>query len=144
MPDKFSQAVQIIDPTKQIPQQILHTWDYRRGLITQRALKRMYANLSDATTISTDSDGLEPQQKIKKSSRHAPLQEKETEVLKSLQQLFEKDSSQEEEETEQKTIQELIQQQKQQQLSIKHNLITLITHLRQSQMQMQLQTGILQ
>nr|UHK05196.1 MAG: ORF1 [Torque teno midi virus] len=144
VPDKYSQAIQITDPTKQIPQQILHSWDFRRGIVTQKALKRMYEHLSDATTVSTDSDGLEPPQKTKKSSRHAPLQEKETEVLQSLQQLFEKDSSQEEEEKSQKTIQELIKQQKQQQLSIKHNLLTLITHLRQSQMQMQLQTGILQ
>lgn len=144
VPDNFYKTIQITDPTKHIPQQILHTWDYRRGLVTPKALKRMYDYLSDEQTISTDSEHPEPPTKVKKSARQVPIQEKETEVLQCLQQLYEESTCQEEKKEQEKTLQQLIQQQQQQQRNIKHSLLTLITHMKKTQLQMQLQTGILQ
>lgn len=37
VPDNFSKTIQIADPTKQIPQAMLHTWDYRRHFITKKS-----------------------------------------------------------------------------------------------------------
>lgn len=142
VPDNLRQTVQITDPTKQIPQTIFHTWDYRRDLLTKKALKRMYEHLSDEQTISTDSEFHEPPSKTKPSARQVPLQEKETEEISCLQQLFAESICQETQEKE-KTLQQLIQEQQQQQHNIKLNLISLMTNLKKTQLQMQLQTGIL-
>nr|UHK05191.1 MAG: ORF1 [Torque teno midi virus] len=143
VPDNFYKTVQITDPTKQIPQTILHTWDYRRGLLTQKALKRMYDNLSDKSTVSTDSECLEPPHKVQRSAKQPQIQEKETEVLKCLQQLYKENSCQETEEKQEEDLHHLIQQQQQQQQLIKHNLLKLITQMKKTQLQMQIQTGIL-
>nr|UHK05166.1 MAG: ORF1 [Torque teno midi virus] len=143
VPDKYSQTIQIQDPTKQIPQSILHTWDYRRGILTPKALKRMYDYLSDESTVSTDSEFQQPHKKIKKSARQVLGQEKNKDTISCLQQLFEEDGSQEEKKGQEKTLQQLIQQQQQQQQNIKHNLIKLITDVKKTQLQMQVHTGIL-
>nr|UHK05209.1 MAG: ORF1 [Torque teno midi virus] len=142
VPDKLIQTVQITNPAKQIPQTIFHTWDQRRGFLTKKALKRMYDYLSDEQTVSTDSEFHEPPTKSKPTARQVPLQEKETEEVTCLQQLFEESTCQETPQ-EEKTIHQLIQQQQQQQHHIKLNLIQLMTNLKKTQMQMQLQTGIL-
>nr|UHK05151.1 MAG: ORF1 [Torque teno midi virus] len=141
VPDHYQQRIQIKDPTKVIPQTILHTWDYRRGDITKKALKRMYDYLSDATTVSTDSEFQEPLQKTKKSARQVLGEDKNKDTLECLQKLYEEDSSPKEEKTH--SIEDLIQQQRQQQHDIKHNLLKLLTKLKHAQLQMQLQTGTL-
>nr|UHK05194.1 MAG: ORF1 [Torque teno midi virus] len=143
VPDKFQQKIQIKDPTKIIPQQILHTWDYRRGILTKKALKRMYDYLSDESTYSTDSEFQEPHTKIKKSARQVLGQERNKDTLECLQQLYEEDGSQKEKESKEKTLQDLIQQQHNQQQQLKHNLLQLITEVKRTQLHMQLQTGIL-
>ncbi len=56
VPDKQQERLQIKDPTNQKINSILRTWDYRRGQITNKALKRMYADLETDETLSTDSD----------------------------------------------------------------------------------------
>nr|UHK05170.1 MAG: ORF1 [Torque teno midi virus] len=144
VPDKLSKGIQISDPKTQIPASLLHTWDFRRGLITPKAFKRMSDHLPIETTISTDSEYHSPHKKHKPSKKEAPLQEKETETQICLQQLFEEDTCQEiQEETTDPILQLIHQQHKQQQL-IKHNLLSLLTSLKQTQLQMQIQTGILE
>ncbi len=88
VPDHYQQRIQIKDPTKVIPQTILHTWDYRRGDITKKALKRMYDYLSDATTISTDSEFQEPLQKQKNTARQVLGEDKNKDTLECLQKLI--------------------------------------------------------
>nr|UHK05156.1 MAG: ORF1 [Torque teno midi virus] len=143
VPDKFYKTIQISDPTKQIPQSILHTWDYRRGIVTPKALKRMYDYLSDESPIPTDSEYQSPHKKAKKSARQVLGQEKNQDTINCLQQLFEEDGYQETEKTQEKTVQDLIREQQQQQQHIKHNLLKLITDLKKTQLQMQVHTGIL-
>lgn len=143
VPDNFFKTIQITDPTKQIPQQILHTWDFRRDFITPKALKRMYDHLPDESNVSTDSEFQQPHKKTKLSAKKPQLQEKETEVLQCLQQLYKDDSSQEDQKDQEETIQNLIQQQHKQQKHIKQQLLTLLTHMKKTQLQMQIQTGIL-
>ncbi len=62
VPDKQSETIQIRDPAKQKYQSILHSWDYRRGLIKESAFKRMQDNLSIDSTFEPD----EPPKKEKK------------------------------------------------------------------------------
>nr|UHK05192.1 MAG: ORF1 [Torque teno midi virus] len=144
VPDSIFQSVQITNPTKQIPQEMLHSWDYRRDFLTPKALKRMYEYLPTEQTIPTDADTPEPPSKKFRTAKKPECQEKETEVLQCLQQLFSENTSEEKETySEEEKIQHLIKQQQQQQQQLKHNLLTLITHLKKNQLQMQLHTGIL-
>nr|UHM27128.1 MAG: ORF1 [Torque teno midi virus] len=143
-PDPISQTVQIVNPKSQIPESLLHIWDWRRNFLTKKAIKRMSENLPPESTISTDSDLSEPHQKKRKTTKVPSLQEKETKEKICLQQLFEGNSYQEIPQEEiQDPIQQLIYQQQQQQQHIKHNLLNLITCMKETQLQMQIQTGIL-
>nr|UHS18318.1 MAG: hypothetical protein [Gammatorquevirus sp.] len=144
VPDNLNQALQIVDPQTQIPASMLHTWDYRRGFITQKALKRMQSYLPMEPTLSTDSECSSPLKKRRLSKREPPLQEEETETDHCLQQLFEQSSCQEIQEEKENPIYKLIQQQQQQQHVIKYNLLQLLTALKKTQLQMQLHTGILE
>nr|UHK05302.1 MAG: ORF1 [Torque teno midi virus] len=142
VPDKFSQTIQIYDPKTQTPQSIFHTWDYRRGQLTATAIKRMQENLPDESISSTDSDFHSPPKKIKLSRNDPPCEEKETEIQTCLQKLFEEPTCPEQ--ATQENILQLIQQQQQQQHSIKQQFFKLLTHLKRTQRQMQLQAGILE
>ncbi len=44
VPDKLSAPIQIINPQKNTAAAMLHNWDFRRGLITNSAFKRMCEN----------------------------------------------------------------------------------------------------
>nr|UHK05201.1 MAG: ORF1 [Torque teno midi virus] len=142
-PDPVGLTVQVSDPKSQIPESMLHIWDWRRHFITKKAFKRMSENLPAESTISTDADLSEPPQKRKKSKKEPSLQEKETPEVHYLQQLFEGDTYQEDKEVQKDPIQQLIQQQQLQQQHIKYNLLNLMTQMKHTQLQMQLQTGIL-
>nr|UHM27396.1 MAG: ORF1 [Torque teno midi virus] len=131
VPDTIKQALQIIDPKKQIPESLLHSWDYRRGFITKAALKRMQKNLSDAELSSTDS---EPP--IKKRKADPPCyQEKEESLLSTVQTLC-----QEEETNQNRELQQYQQQQHQKQLQ----LLKLISELKRRQLHLQLMTGLME
>lgn len=142
-PDPVPTSVQITDPKHQVPESMLHTWDWRRGFLTKKAFKRMYEHLQTESTISTDADLSEHLPKTKKSKKEPSLQEKETKEEICLQQLFAGNIYPETQEAPEDPIQQLIYQQQQQQQLIKHNLLTLITSMKNTQQQMQLQTGIL-
>lgn len=142
-PDPVSLSVQVSDPKSQIPESMLHIWDWRRHFITKKAFKRMSENLPTESTISTDADLSEPQQKRKRTKKEPSLQEKETPEIYYLQQLFEEDTFQKDQEVQEDPIHQLIQQQHLQQQHLKFNLLNLMTQMKHTQLQMQLQTGIL-
>ena len=138
-PSNHAQAVQIGNPAKQTPESILHSWDFRRGIITQRALKRMSENIQTDTSFEPDDTELPP--KKKRKTKEMPLpQEKEKELKACLLSLCEEDISQESPET----LDQLIKQQQQQQKQLKHNILQLMTHLKKQQRYLGMQTGILE
>nr|UHK06508.1 MAG: ORF1 [Torque teno midi virus] len=140
VPDKLSTAVQIINPQKNTAAAMLHNWDFRRGLITNSAFKRMCQNAETDSDVTTD---------IPKKKRKTELQEntlpiisKEAqEVETCLQSLCEENIFQETQEDQ--NLQQLISQQQLQQQQIKFQLLQLINHLKRKQKLIQLQTGIL-
>nr|UHK06889.1 MAG: ORF1 [Torque teno midi virus] len=138
-PGNQPEAVQIADPRKMSPESLLHEWDFRRGIVTQAALKRMQENL----TIDTDfqSDDSESPPKRRKITKEMPCKEKEESQLHHcLQQLCKEDTFQEAPQT----LQELINQQQQQQQHLKHNILQLLTELKKKQRFLSLQTGLLE
>lgn len=141
VPDKIQQALQICNPT-QSAASILHTWDFRRGFVTKKALKRMYENteIDSDDQISSESDRPPEFKKYKTNTLQwkDKAQEEEEDCLLSL---FEENICQEATETEDLKL--LIQQQQQQQQNIKLQLLKLISHLKHKQQIMQLQTGLL-
>nr|UHK05868.1 MAG: ORF1 [Torque teno midi virus] len=142
VPDTFKEAIQVDDPTKQIAASMFHHWDYRRGFLTEKALKRMRENLPSDSSLSSDSEGETP----KKKKRVLPvlhMPEKETQKIQScLLSLCEENTCQEtQEETD---LLKLIQQQQQHQRQLKLNLLTLIKDLKAKQRMLQLQTGVLE
>ncbi len=48
-PDTLQKTIQISNPAKLSTESILHEWDFRRGFVTQTALKRMSENLQTDT-----------------------------------------------------------------------------------------------
>lgn len=144
VPDNFKQTIQITDPKTQIPETILHTWDYRRDFITKTALKRMSEYLKIDPIVPTDSECHSPPKKKKYSHALPHLQEEETKEIQCLQALYEEPTCQESQTQEEGSLRLLIQQQQQQQLQLKHNLIQLLTELKTKQMEMQLHSGLLE
>nr|UHK06015.1 MAG: ORF1 [Torque teno midi virus] len=144
VPDNLQSAIQVTDPQQQIPQTMLHTWDYRRDIITKTALKRMSEHFETKSDLSTDADS-SPPRKICKQSLCAPLlQDQQTQEQTCLHSLFEESTCQEQEEEKETSIKQLIQQQQHQQQRIKYKLLQLISHMKRQQQQLQLNTGILE
>jgi len=142
IPNNQQQTIQIINPEKSSAKATLHAWDFRRGVVTSTAFKRMCENQETDTDFQTDTE--EPPTKKKKT--HFPCnalqaQEEETEEIQAcLRSLCESDSYQDSQES---NIQQLILQQQQHQQHLKHNLLKLITDLKKKQKLLQLQTGVL-
>ena len=141
VPDTVTNTVQIRDPAKQKAASILHCWDYRRGIITEKALKRMSEHLEIDSTFEPDT-GPAPfkKKKITGPALQNP-QESEEEMQTCLLSLFEEDTYQETQD--QATLQQLIQQQHHKQQQLKRNLLQLITDLKEKQNMLQLQAGII-
>nr|UHK06784.1 MAG: ORF1 [Torque teno midi virus] len=140
-PSNINQAIQIINPTKQAAESILHCWDYRRGLIKKTALQRILENQQTDTDFQTDS---EPPRKKKKKKHTRELQqvpEEEEEIQESLLQIFKEDSFPESADNQQ--LFQLLQQQQQQHRDNKYQLLKLIADLKKKQQLLQLQTGLL-
>nr|UHK05432.1 MAG: ORF1 [Torque teno midi virus] len=136
VPDTMHETIQIGDPKKQTPESILHQWDFRRGIITQTALKRMSENIETDTDFQSD-DSESPRKK-RKISKEMPCSNQEEEKLhKCLQTLLEENQTQEDPQD----LQHFIQQQQQQQQQLKHSIIKLLTHLKREQRFLNLQTG---
>lgn len=141
VPDNLRQAIQICNPQGQDPTKILHAWDFRRGFVTPRALKRILKDTEDDSNDSIFTDTTSQPRKKKKKGNSLPLQEEDQEEEENcLLSLFEDNTCQETAPTQ--DLFELIKQQQQQQQSIKHNLLNLIGHLKKKQKMLQLQTGM--
>nr|UHM26619.1 MAG: ORF1 [Torque teno midi virus] len=141
VPDHLQQIIQIKNPAKQSPTTILHSWDYRRGIIKETALKRISENLQIDSDFEPDEFPSAPPPKRRKGAALSNPQEKEEEIQECLQNLYKENPLQETQET--PTIQQLIQQQQQQQQELKFNILHLISDLKNQQRQLQLHTGIL-
>nr|UHK06752.1 MAG: ORF1 [Torque teno midi virus] len=141
-PDSIKKALQIINPEKQVPAGVLHSWDYRRGLITKTALKRMLQDAATDTDFQTDADAYHPPQKKKKGKALPLKQQEEEEIQSCLLSLCEENTCQESQGPE--NLQTLINQQQQQQHKLKINLLKLIADLKRKQRIIQLQTGMLE
>lgn len=141
VPNNQQQTVQITNPQKTTAFTTLHSWDYRRGIITSTAYQRMCQNQETDTDFQTDG---EPPQKKKKTyqGNALPIEEEENQKIKScLRSLCEESSCQDFQET--SDLRQLINQQHIKQQQIKHNLLQLIVDLKNKQKALQLQTGIL-
>jgi len=135
-PNNITQGLQISNPLTQSWETIFHDWDYRRGVLTKTAIKRMHENLSTYSDVPTTSAA--PAKKRKITGEVPALQEETKEIQKCLHSLFEESTFQEEE-----NLQQLIRKQHHQQQQLKHQLLHLIGDLKIKQQQLQMQTGIL-
>nr|UHM27430.1 MAG: ORF1 [Torque teno midi virus] len=140
VPGLIQDTLQIHDPQKQKPTSILHAWDWRRGLLTKTALKRMHENQETDESLSTDSESWQTPQKKKKGNALPVLENQEKKIQKCLLSLCEESTYQD---VPPDNLQLLIQQQQQQQQQIKHNLLKLIADLKLKQKVLQMQTGML-
>nr|UHM26479.1 MAG: ORF1 [Torque teno midi virus] len=138
-PDKLPKTIQIQNPAKQSSESMLHPWDWRRGIIKTKALKRMYEHLSTDTEFQPSTEEATPTKKRRGAALRNP-QEETQEIENCLQELFKKNTYQEEEA---QTIQQLLQQQQQQQEQLKLNILTLLFQLKEKQRAIQQQTGLL-
>nr|UHK04975.1 MAG: ORF1 [Torque teno midi virus] len=137
-PGLLQKTIQISNPEKQDPESLFHEWDYRRGFITQAAIKRMSENLQ--TDTSFESDDSETPKKKRKISKCLPcLQQKEDQIKACLQTLCEESICQETSQD----LQQLIHQQQQQQHKLKRSILQLLTDLRKKQRLLGLQTGMI-
>ncbi len=99
VPDTITKAIQIRDPAKQKAASLLHSWDVRRGIITQNALKRMSSNIETDTTFQPDQNIIPPKRRKTTGPALQNPQESEEEVQTCLLSLFEEDTYQETQET---------------------------------------------
>nr|UHK06631.1 MAG: ORF1 [Torque teno midi virus] len=139
VPDTYTATIQVTNPAKQTAKSLLQSWDFRRGIVKQSALKRMYENLqtdSDVQSVITETP-----KKKKRTGPHLtdPNQENQ-EIQSCLQELFEENTYQETQEIQ--TMQQLIDQQREQQNQLKYNLLKLLSELKEKQQALQLHTGI--
>lgn len=140
-PGNLTEDIQISDPKTQIPTNILHTWDFRRGFVTGKALKRILQDQTTASSIQTDAETPSPKRR-KYGENTLQMQTKESKkIQKCLQKIFEESSSQDSEEI--PNLQQLIKQQKHKQQQLKLQLMELLSNLKSKQQALQLHTGVL-
>lgn len=141
VPDKLFGKIQITNPAKQAPETILQPWDYRRGYIKEKALKRM------CTHLQTDSEfEYSPEQSPKKKKQRvgAALRNPQEEVQEAqtcLLSLCEESTCQD---SENKTLEQLIHHQQLKQQQLRFNIVKLLIDLKEKQKMIQLQTGLLE
>nr|UHM26296.1 MAG: ORF1 [Torque teno midi virus] len=140
VPDTLQQTIQIENPERQDPRSILHQWDYRRGFIKERALKRMSTYLSTPSDIQQSPEHT-PKKKKRLGAQLTLPQEKDQETLSCLLSLCKEDIFQKAQTEEE--INQLILQQQQQQHQLKRDILHLMMQLREQQQMLQLHTGII-
>lgn len=139
VPDTLQETIQIVNPAKQTAENILYPWDYRRGIIKEKALKRMSEYcLTDSEFQSVTE---EPQKKRQRLGAVPKDPQKEVQEMQTcLQTLCKKNILPEQED---QTLQQLINQQHQQQEQIKYSIVKLLMDLKQKQTALQYHTGLL-
>lgn len=132
-------TIQVFNPLKNKTESILHPWDFRRGIVTKRALERMCQNLE--TDSNFYPDGETPKKKKKTTCELRNPQEEIKEVQSCILSLCQTETSEEEDPN---NLQQLIHKQKLKQQQLKHNILVLLTDLKTKQNSLRLQTGNLQ
>lgn len=143
VPTNKQQTVQICNPEKTSPYATIHSWDFRRGLITSKAFKRMCENQETDTDFQTDT---ETPRKKKKTSQPGNILQTQDQEIKEIQSCLHSlcDESTCQEIPENQDLLQLIQQQQQKQQHLKNNILKLILDLKSKQKLLQLQTGVLE
>lgn len=141
VPDTIKEAVQVFDPEKQIAASMFHQWDYRRGCLTAKAIKRMSENLPTDSSLESDAESTPKKKRRVLPTLHNPEEETQ-EIQKCLLSLCEESTCQDQEK--ETDLLKLIKQQQHQQRELKHNLLVLIKDLKAKQRLLQLQTGVLE
>ena len=142
MPNILREAVQIHNPAKQKAETLLHCWDYRRGMLTRSAIKRMCEDSETDTAFQTDAGSHAPPKKKKRATKEMPYPPKQKkELQKCLLSLYEEDTWQDPQNEE--TIQDLIKKQHQQQQQLRYNILKIISDIKQQQQLLQLHTGLI-
>ena len=86
IPRQQQQAVQISDPKTLKTETLLHEWDFRRGFVTQTALKRMSENFETETDIYSDESGT-PKKRRRVTKEVPHLTQKKENLKTCLQEL---------------------------------------------------------
>nr|UHK03801.1 MAG: ORF1 [Torque teno midi virus] len=135
LPGDLSQRLQVRDPKKQ---KELHPWEYRRGMLTETALKRM---LEDSET-SENSDFFTETPTKKKKTGEDPLVYLSGDPY-SVQHSSGTESSDQEEENQEtpETLQLYIQQQQRKQRRLKHKLFHFLKKIQDRQRSLSILTG---
>nr|UHM27175.1 MAG: ORF1 [Torque teno midi virus] len=141
VPDTMPKTIQIANPEKNSTESILHPWDFRRGLVKESALKRMYENQSTDTEFKCSQTDI-PKKKKRKGAHLRDPQEETQKIQSCLLSLCEKSTFQETPKEDQ-DLQLLIQHQQQQQQQLKYNILQLLMDLKDKQRMLQLQAGYL-
>nr|UHK03833.1 MAG: ORF1 [Torque teno midi virus] len=140
VPDTMQGRLQIQNPLKQETDSFLHSWDFRRGIVTDKAFKRMCQNLEPDTDFQSDQEEALPKKKARLGRAMQATQEEVQEMQTCLQELCEENIYQETQD--QENLQQFIQFQQQQQLQLKRNILKLLMDLKEKQTALQLQTGM--
>nr|UHK04921.1 MAG: ORF1 [Torque teno midi virus] len=142
VPDTITGTVQISNPIKQSTESLIHNWDLRRGLITQKALKRMYENLETDSDFQPDTEQTPPK-RPRTTGELLHFQETNQEIQSCIQALYQEDEEQETPQTQEGII-NLINKQQQQQQQLKRNILMLLQEIKHKQQMLQLTTGLIQ
>nr|UHK03802.1 MAG: ORF1 [Torque teno midi virus] len=133
LPGDLSQRLQVRDPEKV---KELHPWEYRRGMLTETALKRM---LQDSET-SENSDFFAESPPKKKKSAEEPLAYLSGDPY-SVQAFSGTESSESEEEQKETSLQQHIKQQRLKQRKLKLKLYSILKHIQDRQRSLSILTG---
>nr|UHK04873.1 MAG: ORF1 [Torque teno midi virus] len=142
VPDTMQGTIQISNPLKQSTESLLHNWDLRRGLITEKAFKRMYENIETDTDFQPDSED-SPRKRPRITGELQHPTEIQKEIKTCLQELCKESTCQETPQTQEDIIQLILKQQHQQQ-QLKHNIVMLLQEIKHKQQMLQLTTGLLE
>ncbi len=141
VPDKQLGRIQICNPAKQSTETIFHPWDSRRGLIKEKALKRMCQHLETDTEFECSSEeGAPPKKKERQGAALQNPYQEEEEIQQCLQTLCKENTCQEETQE----VQQLIKQQQDHQQQLKYHILKLLIDLKTKQRQLQLHTGMVE
>uniref|UniRef100_A0AAU8H430 Capsid protein n=1 Tax=Alphatorquevirus homin29 TaxID=3048427 RepID=A0AAU8H430_9VIRU len=130
-PDRHPRMLQVSDPTKLGPKTVFHKWDWRRGMLSKRSIKRVQEDSTDDEYVA----GPLPRKRNKFDTRAQGLQSPEKEsytLLQALQESGQESSSEDQEqapqekEAEEKALLEQLQLQKQHQRVLKRGLKLLL------------------
>nr|UHK05267.1 MAG: ORF1 [Torque teno midi virus] len=138
VPNTELQTIQVADPLRQEYTKMLRAWDYRRGALTQKALKRIQQDTEIDSSLQSDTEPKKKKKKLYHTGEPPTHQEKVQKIQSCLLSLCEESTCQESQ-----TIEQLIHQQQQQQEKLKLNLFKLLIDMKKQQRRLQLQTGML-